>query len=159
MHAKFYVDQPNVKCLLQLTISIRKQCLPRKISVIRAGAWNFLCCRRTMRTADVSVSSSCSTAIVSFFDFTSSSPFSLFIPPLTVTVGARSVKAGRSNPSTLDCMNSGRVLFLTTDISHVHKLGPVTEMGRQVYNNVTCLASSFDQCAHRRPTLVNFHKL
>jgi hypothetical protein len=29
----------------------------------------------------------------------------LFIPPLTVTVGAMSVKAGRSNSSTLYCMN------------------------------------------------------
>ena len=85
-----------------------------------------------MRTVDIRVSSSCSTAIVSFF----STPLppaplvSLFIPPLTVIVGAISDKAGRSNSSTLDCMNSGRVLFLTTDVPHVPKLGLVTVITR-----------------------------
>jgi len=129
MHAKFYSDQPNAKCLLQLTISIRKQCLPRKISVIRAGAWNFLCCRRTMRTADVSV----------FLLLHCDSQFFRlhFLRPILFLYSFRrwpslsaqcQLKLAAATPAPWTAWTAD--VCFTTDISHMPKLCPITVMGR-----------------------------
>jgi hypothetical protein len=67
-----------------------------------------------------------------------------------------SVKDGRSNSSTFDCMNSRRVLFLTTDVP---KLGLVTMIGRYMYNTDVFGKQFRPMCTERRPKLLNFHKL